>query len=76
MRGVLIGERWPKSGVDVIITVLESEEDCQEDGLIAQASGEPGPSSGWVMMSVLSGCITVASAALADAGIDCVDIVT
>ena len=28
------------------------------------------------MMSVLSGCITVASAAIADAGIDCVDIVS
>lgn len=28
------------------------------------------------MMSILSGCITVASAALADAGIDCVDLVT
>lgn len=29
----------------------------------------------WGMMSVLSGCITVASAAIADAGIDCVDVV-
>lgn len=28
------------------------------------------------MMSVLSGCITVASAAIIDAGIDCVDLVT
>ena len=28
------------------------------------------------MMSVLSGCITVASAAIADAGIDCVDMVS
>lgn len=28
------------------------------------------------MMSVLSGCITVASAAIADAGIDCVDVVS
>lgn len=27
-------------------------------------------------MSILSGCITVASAALVDAGIDCVDLVT
>ena len=30
----------------------------------------------WGMMSVLSGCITVASAAIADAGIDCVDVVS
>ena len=28
------------------------------------------------MMSILSGCITVASAAIIDAGIDCVDLVT
>lgn len=28
----------------------------------------------WALMSLLSGCITVASAALADSGIDCVDI--
>lgn len=64
LRGVLIGERWPKSGVDVIITVLEGEEDNQ--------SG----TGGWGMMSILSGCITVACAALVDAGIDCVDLVT
>lgn len=30
----------------------------------------------WGLMNVLSGCITVASAALADAGIDCVDTVS
>lgn len=29
----------------------------------------------WSMMNVLSGCVTVASAALSDAGIDCVDTV-
>jgi exosome complex component MTR3 len=28
------------------------------------------------MMSILSGCVTVASAAITDAGIDCVDLVT
>lgn len=28
------------------------------------------------MMSILSGCITVASAAIIDAGIDCIDLVT
>jgi len=68
LRGVLIGERWPKSGVDVVITVLEGEEDSlgNEDGSI----------SGWGMMSILSGCITVASAAIVDAGIDCLDLVT
>ena len=71
LRGVVIGERWPKSACEVVITVLEGEEDgwCdpQRDGTTSGA---------WSMMSVLAGCITVASAALVDAGIDCVDLVS
>lgn len=63
LRGVVIGERWPKSGCEVVITVLEGEEDGEKGG-------------GWGMMSVLAGCVTVASAALMDAGIDCVDLVS
>lgn len=62
LRGVVIGERWPKAGCEVVVTVLEGEED--------------GDGSGWGMMSVLAGCVTVASAALVDAGIDCVDLVS
>src|SRR5277367_4846504 len=27
LRGVIIGDRWPKSGVEVTITILEGEED-------------------------------------------------
>ncbi|CAD6576623.1 MAG: 3'-5'-exoribonuclease [Alectoria sarmentosa] len=73
LRGVLIGERWPKSGVDVIITVLEGEEDVPWNK--GQLS-ETGRTGGWGMMSILAGCITVASAAIVDAGIDCVDLVT
>ena len=64
LRGILIGERWPKSGVDVIITVLESEEEGSGRLEILES------------MSILAGCITVASAAIAEAGIDCVDLVT
>lgn len=71
LRGVIIGERWPKAGCEVVITVLEGE----EDGFWADA-GEGGKSGGWGMMGVLAGCITVASAALCDAGIDCVDLVS
>ena len=71
LRGVLIGERWPKSGVDVVITVLEGEE--VESWNKSQLSGRTGC---WGLMSVLSGCITVASAAIIDAGIDCIDLVT
>ncbi|KAH9844935.1 3' exoribonuclease family protein [Teratosphaeria destructans] len=72
LRGVVIGERWPKSGCEVVITVLEGEEDgwwCD-----AGASGETG--GGWGLMGVLAGSITVASAALVDAGIDCVDLIS
>lgn len=71
LRGVVIGERWPKSGCEVVITVLEGEEDGWWGD--RQRSTKAG---GWGMMSVLAGCITVASAALVDAGIDCVDLVS
>ncbi|KAL8875547.1 MAG: hypothetical protein Q9198_006110, partial [Flavoplaca austrocitrina] len=77
LRGCFISERWPKSGVDVVITVLEGEDDgsaftMKEEGAEDMAAGL----SGWGMMSVLSGCMTVASAAIADAGIDCCDLVS
>jgi exosome complex component MTR3 len=72
LRGVIIGERYPKSGCEVVITVLEGEVDSWwGDRLQGSASG-----AAWGMMSVLAGCITVASAALVDAGIDCVDMVS
>jgi exosome complex component MTR3 len=76
LRGVIIGDRWPKSGVEVIVTIIEGEEDrCWDDELNSTQAGPTGAGH-WGMMSVLSGCITVASAAIADAGIDCVDIVS
>ena len=57
--------------MEVIITVLEGEEDrWWGDGAELGATGD------WGMMNILSGCITVASAAIADAGIDCVDLVS
>jgi len=75
LRGVIVGDRWPKSGVEIIVTILEGEEDywwhrssnCSDDAPQALAA------SG--MMSILSGCINVASAAIVDAGLHCVDIV-
>lgn len=71
LRGVIIAERFPKSGCEVVITVLEGEEDAWwGDWQGAERNG------GWGLMSVLAGCITVASAALVDAGIDCVDLVS
>ncbi|KAF1993007.1 exoribonuclease family protein [Amniculicola lignicola CBS 123094] len=71
LRGVIIGERWPKSGVEVVVTVLEGDEDgwWGDDELGAKGGG-------WGVLNVLAGCITVSSAAIADAGIDCVDIVS
>lgn len=56
--------------MDVIITILEGEEDRWAGDDESKASGQ------WGMMNVLSGCITVAAAAIADAGIDCVDTVS
>lgn len=68
LRGALIADRWPKSGVDVIVTVIEGEESRQT--ALNTESEE------WNMMNVLASCITVAAAAVADAGIDCVDTVS
>ncbi|GAB7362334.1 hypothetical protein MBLNU230_g2349t1 [Neophaeotheca triangularis] len=60
LEGVVIGERWPKSSCEVVVTVLEGEED-----------GE-----GWGSMAVLAGAVTAASAALVEAGVDCLDLVS
>lgn len=69
---MIIGERWPKSGVEVVVTILEGDEDgwWGDSDNAGNASG-----SGWGLLNVLAGCITVASAAITDAGIDCVDVV-
>lgn len=67
LRGAIIADRWPKSGVDIIISVIEGDQDR------SLSLGEY--DEAWDTMNVLAGCITVASAALADAGIDCVDTV-
>ncbi|KAJ6443114.1 3' exoribonuclease [Purpureocillium lavendulum] len=67
LRGAIIADRWPKSGVDVIVTVVEGE-------MARHTAVEQGLEE-WDMMNVLSGCITVAAAAIADAGIDSVDTV-
>ncbi|KAI1498162.1 exoribonuclease [Biscogniauxia marginata] len=67
LRGAIIADRWPKSGVDIIVTIIEGDQD--------RNAPENQKDDVWDMMNVLSGCITVASAAIADAGIDCVDTV-
>jgi exosome complex component MTR3 len=67
LRGVIIADRWPKSGVDIIVTIIEGDQERE----ISHSQGD----EQWDMMNVLGACITVASAAIADAGIDCVDTV-
>ncbi|KAG7287798.1 3'-5'-exoribonuclease [Staphylotrichum longicolle] len=67
LRGAIIADRWPKSGVDIIISIVEGDQDRET----SRSQGD----EVWDMMNALSGCITVAAAALADAGIDCVDTV-
>jgi exosome complex component MTR3 len=57
----------------VVITILEGD----EDGWWGDSETEGSATgSGWGLLNVLAGCITVASAAITDAGIDCVDVVT
>lgn len=73
IKGVFIGDRWPKSGVDVVVTVLEGDWDSFP-AVLGSNNDQQAPGLG--MMSILSGCITVASAAIIDAGIDSVDLVT
>ena len=57
----------------MVVTVLEGEGD---DHCNQGQSSESWQTDRWEMMSILSGCITVASAAIIDAGIDCIDVVT
>ncbi|KAJ8611696.1 hypothetical protein MRB53_037807 [Persea americana] len=77
LRGVIIADRWPKSGVDVVVTVLEAEEDgwWADEFDLGQSTRRTNFGE-WGMMTVLAGCITAASAALVEAGIDCVDLVS
>ena len=56
----------------MIVTILEGD----EDGWWGDSeSGDISNGSGWGLLNVLAGCITVASIAITDAGIDCVDVV-
>ena len=72
LRGVILSNRLPKSGLDVVITILEGEDDSWwSTG--SQAASIQG-SMPFGLMSVLAGCITAASTAIINAGIDCVDV--
>lgn len=75
LKGAIIADRWPKSAVDVIVTILEGEEDRWWGDEVKPSDTEARHVSSCGMMNVLAGCITVASAAIADARIDCLDMV-
>lgn len=72
LSGVIISDRWPKSALDVAVVVLEGEEDC----LWNQEAGQERGINGVGLMNVLSASINVAMAALVDARIDCLDLLT
>ena len=73
LRGTIISDRWPKSGVEVIVTVLEGEEDSNPDNGGGYQVHKVGDGAAG-MMSILAGSITVASTAIVNAGIDCIDL--
>ncbi|KIY01322.1 uncharacterized protein Z520_02874 [Fonsecaea multimorphosa CBS 102226] len=64
LKGALLPDRWPKSAVDVAVTVLEGEDNQEEGGRYA----------GLELFNLLAAAINVAMAALADAKIDCLDL--
>jgi exosome complex component MTR3 len=70
LKGVIIPDRWPKSTIEIIIMVLEGE----DDSWVGNGPGNKSGLEGAGMLNVLAGCLTVASAALADARIDCLDL--
>jgi exosome complex component MTR3 len=72
LRGLIIPDRWPKSSVDVAVTVLEGEDN--EDIVPGESLGSVAAQLG--LMNILAGCITVATTALMDARIDSLDIMT
>ncbi|CAG8159676.1 unnamed protein product [Penicillium olsonii] len=70
LRGAIIAERWPKSGLEITLTIIEAEDDRW------WGDAPDSHDASWGLMNVLAGCITAASAAIADAHIDCLDLVS
>ncbi|KAG0132696.1 3' exoribonuclease family, domain 1-domain-containing protein [Tuber indicum] len=67
-KSVAVG-KYPKSAIDVFVSVL----DCE--GGLGDAGDEAGGGVDVGLMSVLATAISCASAAIADAGIECFDLV-
>ena len=70
LKAVIIPDRWPKSSIDISVLVLEGEDN--EDLISGRPLGSVASQVG--LMNILAGCITVSTAALLDAKIDCLDV--
>jgi exosome complex component MTR3 len=66
LKGVILPDRWPKSGLEVSVTVLESEDGRDENSTF----------TGIALHNLLAAAINVSMAALSDAGIDCLDVLS
>jgi exosome complex component MTR3 len=66
LKGVILPDQWPKSALEVNVTVLEGEDD--RDGSTAFA--------GIALYNLLAAAINVSVAALSDARIDCLDVLS
>ena len=64
LKGVVLPDRWPKSAIDVAVTILEGEDEQEKGDRI----------TGIGIFNLLVAAINVSMAALADARIDCLDL--
>ncbi|KAF3903007.1 hypothetical protein ABW20_dc0108108 [Dactylellina cionopaga] len=83
--GAIRRELYPKSRIEVVVTILDSEDEGDEVNTVYMEEGKTTTSEPkfWdagraerALGVVLAGCITAASAALADAGIEMFDLVS
>ncbi|EPS38082.1 hypothetical protein H072_8199 [Dactylellina haptotyla CBS 200.50] len=82
--GAIRRELYPKSRIEVVVTILDSEDEGDEVNTIFMEEGKASSELKYwdvgraerALGVVLAGCITAASAALADAGIEMYDLVS
>ncbi|EWC48644.1 hypothetical protein DRE_01866 [Drechslerella stenobrocha 248] len=81
--GAIRRELYPKSRIEVVVTILDSEDEGDEVNTVCIEEGKTVEPRFWdvgrserALGVVLAGCITAASAALADAGIEMFDLVS
>lgn len=72
LGGVILKDKYPKSALEIAVIVLEGEEDC----LWNEETGQEKGINGIGLMNVLSASINVAVAALMDAQIECLDVLS